>query len=63
MLNGCTLMFQVRLAEHVITQHRVAVKILDLPDLRRRDLESKGKHARECIVETVCFTLIQDVMT
>eukprot|EP00884_Botryococcus_braunii_P009519 jgi/Botrbrau1/18569/Bobra.0367s0014.3 len=32
---------KVRLAEHVITQHKVAVKILDLPDLRRRDLEAK----------------------
>lgn len=35
-------MLQVRLAEHVITELKVAVKILDVTDLRRRDLEAKG---------------------
>lgn len=35
--------FQVKIAEHVLTQHKVAIKILNKRKIKQQDMEEKGK--------------------
>ncbi len=35
---------QVKIAEHVLTQHKVAIKILNKRKIKQQDMEEKGEH-------------------
>ena len=37
---------QVKIAEHVLTQHKVAIKILNKRKIKQQDMEEKGQHGR-----------------
>jgi hypothetical protein len=38
---------QVKVAEHVVTRHKVAIKILNRRKIQAMDMEEKGERARE----------------
>ena len=51
---------QVKIAEHVLTQHKVAIKILNKRKIKQQDMEEKGQHAhhhtRHALLTSSAFT-------
>ena len=50
MLGLTVLLLQVKAAEHVVTGHQVAVKILNRRKIRSMDMDEKGKLLKAHIV-------------
>ena len=46
---------QVKIAEHVLTQHKVAIKILNKRKIKQQDMEEKGNLPQHLMAACLCL--------